>query len=71
MWSRTVLSSRKVGRLKKRERRSAVLDWLATTRRPWLVVLDDITDPEVAAWWPHRHRMGSGHHSTPRGCPED
>ena len=31
----------------------AFLDWLATTNRSWLVVLDDITDPEqVGAWWP-------------------
>lgn len=27
------------------------LDWLASTGRSWLVVLDDITDPnEVGAW---------------------
>lgn len=29
------------------------LDWLATTSRSWLVVLDDITDPEtMQPWWP-------------------
>jgi len=31
----------------------AFLDWLATTTRSWLVVLDDITEPQqVAPWWP-------------------
>ncbi len=30
-----------------------LLDWLATTERSWLVVLDDITDPAtIARWWP-------------------
>ncbi|MEV4504710.1 tetratricopeptide repeat protein [Streptomyces klenkii] len=29
------------------------LQWLATTRRSWLIVLDDLTDPEaMQAWWP-------------------
>ncbi|WP_159100224.1 tetratricopeptide repeat protein [Streptomyces lunaelactis] len=29
------------------------LKWLETTGRPWLVVLDDITDPEaIEGWWP-------------------
>jgi hypothetical protein len=38
----------------------AFLDWLATTARSWLVVLDDITDPQqVAAWWPSSH-TGTG-----------
>ncbi|GHF65250.1 hypothetical protein GCM10018787_11820 [Streptomyces thermodiastaticus] len=31
----------------------AFLNWLAATDRRWLVVLDDIADPEaVDAWWP-------------------
>ncbi|MFJ3547525.1 tetratricopeptide repeat protein [Streptomyces sp. NPDC090114] len=31
----------------------AFLNWLARTERRWLVVLDDITDPEdVGEWWP-------------------
>ena len=31
----------------------AFMDWLATTSRPWLVVLDDITDPaDAGPWWP-------------------
>lgn len=34
----------------------AFLAWAATTRRSWLVVLDDVTDPEQAAlWWPASH----------------
>ncbi len=38
----------------------ALLDWLSTTQRSWLVVLDDITDPEaVAGWWPVSH-TGTG-----------
>ncbi|WP_371544678.1 tetratricopeptide repeat protein [Streptomyces sp. NBC_00554] len=38
----------------------AFLAWLAVTERRWLVVLDDITDPEaVDAWWPDGgHRNG-------------
>ncbi|MFK4224163.1 tetratricopeptide repeat protein, partial [Streptomyces sp. NPDC019890] len=36
------------------------LDWLAATERRWLIVLDDITDPEaIDAWWPDgSHRNG-------------
>ncbi|MEV7177023.1 tetratricopeptide repeat protein [Kitasatospora sp. NPDC093679] len=35
----------------------AFLAWLPTTERRWLVVLDDITDPEaVDAWWPDGSR---------------
>ncbi|MFI5987278.1 tetratricopeptide repeat protein [Streptomyces sp. NPDC051555] len=31
----------------------AFLEWLATTERSWLVVLDDVTDPVVVGpWWP-------------------
>ncbi|MGW4461777.1 FxSxx-COOH system tetratricopeptide repeat protein [Micromonospora sp. NPDC004704] len=31
----------------------ALLDWLATTERTWLIVLDDITEPErIEPWWP-------------------
>ncbi|MCX4763911.1 FxSxx-COOH system tetratricopeptide repeat protein [Streptomyces sp. NBC_01275] len=31
----------------------AFMTWLATTSRSWLVVLDDITDPNAAEpWWP-------------------
>ncbi|MFJ1775001.1 FxSxx-COOH system tetratricopeptide repeat protein [[Kitasatospora] papulosa] len=38
----------------------ALLEWLATTDRRWLVVLDDITDPAgMAGWWP-ASRTGSG-----------
>ena len=38
----------------------AFLDWAATTSRSWLVVLDDITDPDkAAAWWPTSH-TGTG-----------
>jgi tetratricopeptide (TPR) repeat protein len=34
----------------------AFLDWLAVTDRSWLVVLDDIAEPEhVAPWWPAGH----------------
>ncbi|MGW1764660.1 tetratricopeptide repeat protein [Streptomyces sp. NPDC002073] len=37
-----------------------LLQWLATTRRTWLVVLDDITHPEaVNNWWPASHQ-GTG-----------
>ncbi|WP_327003363.1 NB-ARC domain-containing protein [Dactylosporangium sp. NBC_01737] len=32
---------------------AAFLDWLATTDRRWLVVLDDVTDvAQLAGWWP-------------------
>ncbi len=35
------------------------LEWLATTSRRWLVVLDDVTDPAVlTSWWP-ASRTGS------------
>ncbi|MFI6150919.1 tetratricopeptide repeat protein [Streptomyces sp. NPDC051109] len=34
----------------------AFLGWLAVTRRRWLVVLDDVTDPAgLAPWWPGVH----------------
>ncbi|MBT2508510.1 tetratricopeptide repeat protein [Streptomyces sp. ISL-98] len=37
------------------------LQWLATTRRSWLVVLDDLTDPEaMQAWWPPSSVFGCG-----------
>ncbi|MFF9285609.1 tetratricopeptide repeat protein [Streptomyces griseosporeus] len=38
----------------------AFLAWLPTTDRRWLIVLDDITDPEaVDPWWPDgNHRAG-------------
>ncbi|MGV9317817.1 tetratricopeptide repeat protein [Streptomyces sp. NPDC003660] len=36
------------------------LEWLATTSRRWLVVLDDVTDPAVlTSWWP-ASRTGAG-----------
>ncbi|MDX3186222.1 FxSxx-COOH system tetratricopeptide repeat protein [Streptomyces sp. ME02-7008A-1] len=38
----------------------ALLSWLATTDRRWLVVLDDITDPAgMTGWWP-TSRTGTG-----------
>lgn len=38
----------------------ALLAWLATTGRRWLVVLDDIADPAgMAGWWP-ASRIGTG-----------
>ncbi|WP_299540685.1 FxSxx-COOH system tetratricopeptide repeat protein [uncultured Streptomyces sp.] len=38
----------------------ALLSWLATTERRWLVVLDDITDPaRMGPWWP-ASRTGTG-----------
>ncbi|MFD4032696.1 tetratricopeptide repeat protein [Streptomyces sp. NPDC058637] len=38
----------------------ALLSWLATTDRRWLVVLDDITDPTgMGPWWP-ASRTGTG-----------
>ena len=37
----------------------AFLAWLASTQRRWLVVLDDVTDPEaVNAWWPDGNHNG-------------
>ncbi|MEU9181847.1 ATP-binding protein [Streptomyces sp. NPDC048550] len=31
----------------------AFLQWLATAKRSWLVILDDITDPDaMQPWWP-------------------
>ncbi|MER7764059.1 tetratricopeptide repeat protein [Streptomyces sp. NPDC097619] len=39
----------------------AFLDWLATTGRRWLIVLDDITDPEaLGRWWPPATAAGPG-----------
>ncbi|WP_460365584.1 tetratricopeptide repeat protein [Actinocorallia lasiicapitis] len=36
-----------------------LLSWTVTTRRQWLIVLDDIQDPEdVAAWWPPADASG-------------
>ncbi|MFD0622128.1 tetratricopeptide repeat protein [Streptomyces sanglieri] len=38
----------------------AFLSWLAATDRRWLVVLDDITDPDaIEPWWPDSQR-GNG-----------
>ncbi|MEV6801392.1 FxSxx-COOH system tetratricopeptide repeat protein [Micromonospora rifamycinica] len=38
---------------------AALLEWLHTTERSWLVVLDDIIDPaDVADWWPPHRRAG-------------
>ncbi|MFE2159911.1 tetratricopeptide repeat protein [Streptomyces lydicus] len=40
----------------------AFLDWLATTSHSWLVVLDDVTDPQaLARWWPNPSPTGNGH----------
>ncbi|QKW48204.1 tetratricopeptide repeat protein [Streptomyces buecherae] len=37
------------------------LQWLATTRRSWLIVLDDLTEPEaMQAWWPPSSAFGCG-----------
>ncbi|MFE9690644.1 tetratricopeptide repeat protein [Micromonospora sp. NPDC005806] len=37
----------------------ALLEWLHTTDRTWLVVLDDITDPaHLAKWWPPHRPTG-------------
>jgi hypothetical protein len=37
------------------------LQWLATTQRSWLIVLDDLTDPEaMQAWWPPSSVFGCG-----------
>ncbi|MGW6542457.1 tetratricopeptide repeat protein [Streptomyces massasporeus] len=39
----------------------AFLNWLAGTRRRWLVVLDDVGDPEaLAGWWPPASLQGRG-----------
>ncbi|MFI1155068.1 tetratricopeptide repeat protein [Streptomyces sp. NPDC020817] len=39
----------------------AFLQWLATTKRSWLVILDDLTDPDaMQAWWPPLSAWGSG-----------
>ncbi|MEV0425821.1 tetratricopeptide repeat protein [Micromonospora sp. NPDC050495] len=38
---------------------AALLEWLHTTERSWLVVLDDVGDPgEVARWWPPQRPSG-------------
>ncbi|MFF5235555.1 tetratricopeptide repeat protein [Dactylosporangium sp. NPDC000521] len=35
------------------EAAEALREWLHTTRRRWLIVLDDVTDPaDLAHWWP-------------------
>jgi hypothetical protein len=37
------------------------LQWLATTRRSWLIVLDDLTDPEaMQGWWPPASAFACG-----------
>jgi hypothetical protein len=39
----------------------AFLAWLATTKRSWLVVLDDVTDPAaMGRWWPPASAGGRG-----------
>ncbi|MFF4450802.1 NB-ARC domain-containing protein [Streptomyces sp. NPDC001502] len=39
----------------------AFLQWLATTKHSWLVVLDDITDPDaMQPWWPPSSAWGRG-----------
>jgi hypothetical protein len=39
---------------------AAFLQWSASTQRSWLIVLDDITDPQrVIPWWPTSHE-GTG-----------
>ncbi|MFI1067754.1 tetratricopeptide repeat protein [Streptomyces spororaveus] len=39
----------------------AFLQWLATTKRSWLVILDDITDPDtMQPWWPPSSAWGCG-----------
>ena len=36
------------------ERATAFLEWLTSTQRSWLVVLDDLSDPVyIREWWPH------------------
>ncbi|MGX7829077.1 NB-ARC domain-containing protein [Actinokineospora sp. 24-640] len=38
---------------------AALVEWLHTTERTWLVVLDDITDPaHLTNWWPPHTRNG-------------
>ncbi|MGC4864752.1 tetratricopeptide repeat protein, partial [Micromonospora sp. DT53] len=38
---------------------SAFMEWLHTTDRTWLVVLDDISDPaHLARWWPPHRSTG-------------
>lgn len=42
------------------EAASAFLAWLQTTKRSWIVILDDVTNPEdLARWWPISH-VGTG-----------
>ncbi|MGV9916437.1 tetratricopeptide repeat protein [Streptomyces cellulosae] len=39
----------------------AFLEWLATTPRTWLVILDNITDPAtLSPWWPPATARGNG-----------
>ncbi|MET7305234.1 NB-ARC domain protein [Embleya sp. NPDC005575] len=39
----------------------AFAEWPATTPRAWLVVLDDITDPDtIQPWWPPTSATGAG-----------
>ncbi|MFJ8017439.1 tetratricopeptide repeat protein [Streptomyces sp. NPDC096339] len=39
----------------------AFLQWLATTKRSWIVILDDITDPDaMQPWWPPSSAWGCG-----------
>ncbi|WP_306318663.1 MULTISPECIES: tetratricopeptide repeat protein [unclassified Streptomyces] len=50
--ARAVRASRAVGESTEADAR-AFLDWLATSRRSWLVVLDDIAEPAALdGWWP-------------------
>ncbi|MFF7234557.1 tetratricopeptide repeat protein [Streptomyces sioyaensis] len=43
------------------ERARAFLQWLAATQRSWLVILDDVTEPEaMQPWWPPASVSGQG-----------
>ncbi|HYI57084.1 MAG TPA: BTAD domain-containing putative transcriptional regulator [Microlunatus sp.] len=42
-----------------KDRARQFLAWLASTTSPWLVVLDDVTDPaDLRGWWPPESRYG-------------
>ena len=42
-----------------KDRARQFLAWLASTSSPWLVVLDDVTDPaDLRGWWPPESRCG-------------
>ncbi|MFI6645896.1 tetratricopeptide repeat protein [Streptomyces sp. NPDC050504] len=44
----------------------AFLNWAATTSRSWLIILDDVTEPDaLRGWWPPASAHGTGEEHPP------